>query len=67
MALHREFAELLEISEEERKAFKPSPTAYSYTSHMYRSVLSGNFAEILAALFAMLLAVLRGWREIADM
>lgn len=41
---------LLEISEEERKAFKPSPTAYSYTSHMYRSVLSGNFAEILAAL-----------------
>ncbi|MFD3200161.1 MULTISPECIES: thiaminase II [Bacillus] len=50
MALHREFAELLEISEEEHKAFKPSPTAYSYTSHMYRSVLSGNFAEILAAL-----------------
>ncbi|CCF04661.1 thiaminase II TenA [Bacillus velezensis CAU B946] len=50
MALHREFTELLGITEEERAAFKPAPTAYSYTSHMYRSVMSGNFGEILAAL-----------------
>ena len=45
MALHREFTELLGITEEERAAFKPAPTAYSYTSHMYRSVMSGNFEK----------------------
>ncbi|MGG3573285.1 thiaminase II [Bacillus gobiensis] len=50
LALHRKFTELLKISDEELDAFQPSPTAYSYTSHMYRSSMGGNFGEILAAL-----------------
>ncbi|MED1739190.1 thiaminase II [Bacillus swezeyi] len=50
LSLHRKFTDLLRITEEEIEAFQPSPTAYAYTSHMYRSVMSGNFAEILAAL-----------------
>ncbi|WP_346394748.1 thiaminase II [Bacillus altitudinis] len=50
LSLHRKFTELLQISEEALANFKPSPTAYAYTSHMYRSVKSGRFEEILAAL-----------------
>jgi thiaminase/transcriptional activator TenA len=50
MSLHRKFSVLLEISEEERKAFKPAPTAYAYTSHMYRAVQSGKLGYIIAAI-----------------
>ena len=50
MSLHRKFTDLLGITKEELESFQPSPTAYAYTSHMYRSVVSGSFAEILAAL-----------------
>ncbi|MBD1381886.1 thiaminase II [Metabacillus arenae] len=50
LSLHREFSELLGISKEEVEQFEPSPTAYAYTSHMYRSVLSGKIGEVIAAL-----------------
>ncbi|MFY0760050.1 thiaminase II [Metabacillus dongyingensis] len=50
LSLHQQFSVLLGITDTERKEFKPSPTAYAYTSHMYRSVATGNLGEIIAAL-----------------
>ncbi|MDA7026119.1 thiaminase II [Bacillus sp. CLL-7-23] len=50
LSLHRKFVKLLGITEDQKNMFQPSPTAYAYTSHMYRSVLSGSFPNILAAL-----------------
>jgi len=50
MGLHRKFSELLGITEEEKKNFKPAPTAYAYTSHLYRAAFSGKLGHIIAAL-----------------
>ncbi|MCL1924376.1 MAG: thiaminase II [Defluviitaleaceae bacterium] len=50
LALHRDFSKRLGITEEIYKAFKPAPTAYAYTSHMYRSVLTGSLGDVIAAL-----------------
>ncbi|CAN7384402.1 thiaminase II [Rossellomorea sp. LjRoot5] len=50
LSLHENFSKRLGITEEERKNFKPAPTAYAYTSHMYRSARYGGLADILAAI-----------------
>lgn len=50
LALHRKFSGLLNITEKEWEAFKPAPTAYAYTSHMYRAALSGKLGFIIAAI-----------------
>lgn len=50
LALHRHFSKRLGVTKEMTQAFKPSPTAYAYTSHLYRSVLTGGFGDVIAAL-----------------
>jgi thiaminase (transcriptional activator TenA) len=50
LALHEKFYKLLGISEEERNRFKPAPTAYAYTSHMYRAAYSGHLGDVIAAI-----------------
>ncbi|MEK3887980.1 thiaminase II [Bacillus sp. FSL K6-3431] len=50
MGLHRRFSDLLGITSEDREKFQPAPTAYAYTSHLYRAVLSGNLGYVIAAL-----------------
>ncbi|AST90435.1 thiaminase II [Sutcliffiella cohnii] len=50
LSLHENFSKRLGISEEEHKNFQPAPTAYAYTSHMYRAVLTGGLGEVIAAL-----------------
>lgn len=50
LSLHENFSKRLGITDAEKESFKPSPTAYAYTSHMYRAALGGSFGEILAAL-----------------
>ena len=50
MALHEKFSKLLNISDEERAAFKPSPTAYAYTSPLYRAAYNGHIGDVIAAI-----------------
>lgn len=50
LALHRDFSKRLGVTEAEKENFKPAPTAYAYTSHMYRSVLTGRLGDVIAAL-----------------
>lgn len=50
LSLHRTFAKLLNITEEEQKAFKPAPTAYAYSSHLYRAGQFGHLGDIIAAI-----------------
>ncbi|SEN46378.1 thiaminase/4-amino-5-aminomethyl-2-methylpyrimidine deaminase [Amphibacillus marinus] len=50
MALHRTFAKLLKITKQEQQAFKPAPTAYAYSSHMYRAAQFGHLGDIIAAI-----------------
>lgn len=50
MALHQGFAGRLGITPEDQKAFKPSPTAYAYTSHLYRAAYTGGLGDAIAAL-----------------
>ncbi|BCB03826.1 thiaminase II [Bacillus sp. KH172YL63] len=50
LSLHANFSKRLGITEEEKQQFKPAPTAYAYTSHMYRSAQYGGLADILAAI-----------------
>ncbi|QPC45667.1 thiaminase II [Mangrovibacillus cuniculi] len=50
LSLHQHFYELLDITEEEIQAFEPAPTAYAYTSHMYRAAEEGTLADLLAAI-----------------
>lgn len=38
------------ITEEERKKFIPAPSAYAYTSHMYRAAYTGHAGDVMAAL-----------------
>ena len=49
LALHESFMELLEVTDEEWAVFEPSPTAYAYVSHMYRSS-EGDLADVLASI-----------------
>ena len=50
LTVHKEHAEILEITDEDIANFKPAPTAYAYTSHLYRASLSGSLAQIVAAM-----------------
>lgn len=50
LALHEKFSRLLNITAEEKAAFQPSPTAYAYTSHLYRAAYQGHLGDILAAI-----------------
>lgn len=50
LTVHKEHAEILRITDVEIENFKPAPTAYAYTSHLYRSALSGSLAQIVAAM-----------------
>ncbi|MFC4387587.1 thiaminase II [Gracilibacillus marinus] len=50
LALHRTFAELLDITQSDVELFQPSPTAYAYTSHMYRAAYEGHLGDIIAVI-----------------
>ncbi|GAA0459733.1 thiaminase II [Alkalibacillus silvisoli] len=50
LELHRNFSERLNITEEEHANFKPSPTAYAYTSHLYRAAYQGHLGDVIAAI-----------------
>ncbi|OXM87383.1 thiaminase II [Paenibacillus rigui] len=50
LSLHQTFMQQLGITEEERRAFQPSPTAYAYTSHMFRAAYNGHLGDIIAAI-----------------
>jgi thiaminase (transcriptional activator TenA) len=50
LSLHRNFSVKLGITEEEKASFIPAPTAYAYTSHMYRAAYEGHIGDILAAI-----------------
>lgn len=50
ISLHEGFFELLRVTEEDIVSFEPAPTAYAYTSHLYRIALNGDLADTLAAL-----------------
>lgn len=50
LSLHEKFSGRLGITEEEKKQFKPAPTAYAYTSHLLRAAHLGHIGDIIAAL-----------------
>lgn len=49
LKLHENFSKRLGITEEERTMFQVAPTAYAYTSHMYRAA-NGHLGDIIAAI-----------------
>jgi thiaminase (transcriptional activator TenA) len=50
LKLHANFSKQLGITETEIAKFKPAPTAYAYTSHLYRAASIGHLGDIIAAL-----------------
>jgi thiaminase (transcriptional activator TenA) len=50
LSLHETFADLLGITDEEKASFIPAPTAYAYTSHMYRAAYEGHLGDVIAAI-----------------
>ncbi|RSD29082.1 thiaminase II [Mesobacillus subterraneus] len=50
LGLHEKFIKQLGVTKEELDSFEPSPTAYAYTSHMYRVAADGSLGEIIAAI-----------------
>ncbi|WP_339177087.1 thiaminase II [Oceanobacillus sp. FSL W7-1293] len=50
LTVHKEHAEILNITQADIDNFKPAPTAYAYTSHLYRATMSGNLAHTVAAI-----------------
>ena len=50
LSLHENFMKKLGITKEEIDAFIPAPTAYAYTSHMYRAAYEGHLGDIIAAI-----------------
>jgi thiaminase (transcriptional activator TenA) len=50
LSLHERFAKQLGITEEEKASMMPAPTAYAYTSHMYRAAYEGHLGDIVAAI-----------------
>lgn len=50
LTVHKEHAKILNITEADLESFKPAPTAYAYTSHLYRTALSGSLGQIIAAM-----------------
>src|SRR5699024_5141990 len=50
LTVHDEHAKALQITDEDIRHFKPAPTAYGYTSHLYRSTMQGHLAHTVAAM-----------------
>jgi thiaminase (transcriptional activator TenA) len=50
LSLHEKFINQLQVSKEEIASFQPAPSAYAYTSHLYRVASSGSLGEIIAAI-----------------
>src|SRR5699024_774074 len=50
ITVHKEHARILNITEDDINHFNPAPTAYAYTSHLYRAALSGSLAQIVASM-----------------
>jgi thiaminase (transcriptional activator TenA) len=50
LSLHENFSKRLGITEEEKQNFVAAPTAYAYTSHLYRAAYTGQLGDIIAAL-----------------
>ncbi|WP_039044546.1 thiaminase II [Sporosarcina sp. ZBG7A] len=50
ISLHEGFFELLDVTDEVLNSFEAAPTAYAYTSHLYRTAMNGDIADTLAAL-----------------
>jgi thiaminase (transcriptional activator TenA) len=50
LSLHENFSKRLDITEQEQANFKPAPTAYAYTSHLYRAAHNGHLGDIIAAI-----------------
>lgn len=50
LTVHNEHANILNITKEDMDNFKPAPTAYAYTSHLYRAAQSGSLAQTVAAM-----------------
>lgn len=50
LSLHENFSKRLGISDEEKKAFEPAPTAYAYGTHMVAAAYTGGIGEIIAAI-----------------
>lgn len=50
LTVHQEHASILHISQEEMDTFKAAPTAYAYTSHLYRAAQTGNLAHTVASM-----------------
>ncbi|MEN1970609.1 thiaminase II [Lentibacillus sp. N15] len=50
ITVHKGHARILNITDDDINHFKPAPTAYAYTSHMYRAALSGSLAQIVASM-----------------
>lgn len=50
LTVHKEHAEALNITQEDMDNFKPAPTAYGYTSHLYRATMFGHLAYSVAAM-----------------
>ncbi|WP_010530210.1 thiaminase II [Lentibacillus jeotgali] len=50
LTVHKEHAKILKITDEELENFRPAPTVYAYTSHLYRAALSGSLGQIVSAM-----------------
>lgn len=50
LGVHEQHAKILNITDEDMENFKPAPTAYGYTSHLYRSTMHGNLAYVISAM-----------------
>jgi thiaminase (transcriptional activator TenA) len=50
LGLHVKFIKQLGVTREDLDNFQPSPTAYGYTSHLYRVAATGSLGEIIAAI-----------------
>lgn len=50
LSLHEKFMGNLGITKKEIDTFVPAPTAYAYTSHMYRAAYEGHLGDIIAAI-----------------
>jgi len=50
LTVHEEHAKILEISDDEMGNLQPAPTAYGYTSHLYRAAGSGSLGQTIAAI-----------------
>jgi thiaminase (transcriptional activator TenA) len=50
LSLHEKFIKQLQVTSEELENFEPAPTAYAYTSHLYRVAAAGSLGEIIAAI-----------------